>query len=234
MNLLLRFSKFCRLVGISALLLCSSFIAKSQTDTANIVLQDASEEVHYELTPGTQFVHVRQFTIKEYKALKRPATITVSDNYDNLKRIDRVEYSINGRRQRHLTPEYAQRGDTNAAYSDKRICYFEVPFAKKGSQAKVKWTATIQDPRYHNRIDFLDDFFTEKKTISVAVPAWLDLDIEEHNLLSYDMELQKEVKDDEIIWTYSIRNAQSAKSVLDLTGNDLDLPYLLLVVKNVQ
>lgn len=234
MKVLFRVYASARLIGRVILLLCFSLTAESQTDTANIILQDASEEVHYELAPGTQFVHVQQFTTKEYRALKRPGSITVSESYDNLKRINKVEYAINGRRQRHFTPETARNGDPTVAYSDKRICYFKVPFAKRGSLAKVKWAATIQDPRYHNRIDFLDEYFIEKKTVSVAVPAWMDLDIEEHNLLSYDMELQKEVKDDEVIWTYSIRNAGPAKRVLDLTGTDLDLPYLMLVVKDVQ
>jgi len=207
----------------------------AQADTSNIIVQDASVEVHYELTPGTQFVHVLQFKTNEYLCRLRPTNIKVSEAYDNLKKVNRVDLSLNQRRQRHVTPDYAPVAHQDGiAYSDKRMCSIKIPFSKKGSIAKVKWTNTIQDPRVHNRIDFLDDYPLEKKTVSVAVPAWLDLKIEEHNLLSYEMELQKEVKDQEIIWTYSIRNAPSIKDAFAQVKDEHKLPFLLLIVRNVQ
>ncbi|MBS1643670.1 MAG: hypothetical protein JST36_01400 [Bacteroidetes bacterium] len=213
--------------------LASSFVGMAQADSANIIVQDASVEVHYELTPGTQFVHVLQFSTDEYRCRIKPTSIKLSKDYDNLKHIDRVDLSLNQRRQRHVKLDYAPSSSGNAGgYSDKRSCCLNVPFGKIGATAKVKWCYTIQDPRVHNRIDFLDNYFIEKKTVSVSVPAWLQLDIQEHNLLSYEMELQKEVKDQEVIWTYSIRNAPSIKSIGDKGQGAL--PYLLLVVKNVQ
>lgn len=202
---------------------------------SNIVIQTAAEYYSFDYSKKDNSVSVKQDMTTVYQCMDFRTSIAVAEYYDSRTSIDDVKISSDGKLPK-ITPTYDYYSVDNIFYSDARICYFEMPFEKKGTKNEVSFSKTINDPRYFTSVYFMEGYPVTSKTITLLIPRWMKVDIRELNFEGYN--IKKTVnynsrKDaDEIV--YTLENCPGRKREKDSPGPTYIEPHLLVLCKSAE
>lgn len=219
------------------LIACLSYIcsfADSGKDS-NVVIQQASEYYSFDYSKKDNSVSVKQEMTTVYQCMDFRTSIAVAEFYDSRTSIDDVKISSDGKMPK-ITPTYDYYSVDNIFYSDARICYFEMPFEKKGTKNEVSFSKTINDPRYFTSVYFMEGYPVTTKTITLLIPRWMKVDIKELNFESYNIKKSTSYnsrKDaDEIV--YTLEHCPGRKSEKYSPGPTYVEPHLLVLCKSAE
>lgn len=115
---------------------------------------------------------------------------------------------------------------------DTRVKYTNIDFPLKG----YKYLSTIEknykDIKYFTQIFFNDIYPIGKKTATIVVPNWLNIELKELNFNGYD--ITKKVSKDEksTTYTYSIENIHAKYKEENSPGPTYIYPHLLVLAKS--
>ena len=198
----------------------------AQSNEDNIVIEKKTESYSYNISSKQAFVEEKAIT--NYLCLKWPEKITVADFYDLNSKIEKMDI----RAEKKIKPVYEMYRDEDIFYSDAKVCYFELPFSKKGERASVDLEKTYNDIRIFNKIILSEPQFVKEKTVEILIPNGLDVTIIEQN---FNGNITKEVSRDEksqsAKYTYTIKNQAGRENVPDAPPYYKTAPYLLLIPK---
>jgi transglutaminase-like putative cysteine protease len=205
--------------------------AAAQDDDKNISIQQATEEYKFVKGNKDNPVQIKQSQETVYLCNEFRTSITIAEFYDNQVEINDVDIWINGDRDKRFAPRYDAYTVDGIFYSDAKVCYFSLPFEKKGTTSKVRFEKTVLDPRYFTSIFFTEPYSIEKKEINIIVPKWMKVEIKEFNFEGYTITKSVNNKSDEDIYTYVMQNAPALKSEEDAPGPTYITPHLLIMSK---
>lgn len=150
--------------------------------------------------------------------------------YDDKTAIGDILMKANGKKLR-FAPVHEYYSIDDIFYSDAKVCHFNVPLEKKGSETEIELSKTMKDPRYFTNVYLTEPYYTERKTVSFVVPEWMVIEIKEMNFDGYNITKQTEKKGDATVYTYTIQQADARKSESRSPGPSYLYPHLLVMNK---
>ncbi len=222
-----------RKILVSFLQVCLLYpmLLSAQDQDRNITIQQATEEYRFVKTSRANAVQVKESIETIYQCNDFRTQIPFVEFYNDQVEINNVDIGINGEKAKGVTPQYDYYSIDNIFYSDARVCYFNLPFEKKGSFSKVKIEKTVLDPRYFTNIFFTEPYFIQKKEVRIIVPRWMNVEIKEYNFDGYTISKQVNEKNDEKVYLYTILKAPAIKQEKQAPGATHFVPHLLVMTK---
>ena len=213
------------IIAILFTLIMTPFIY-AQTRDDNIIIDYKTESYTYK--ESSKQVFLEEKTTTNYHCLKWSETITVAKFYNLNSTINVVDIKA----EKTVTPIYEMYRDNDIFYSDRKVCYFELPFSKKGARATVSFEKTYKDICFFNTIIFSEPQFVREKKVEINIPLWLEVDIFEQN---FNDNIEKEVVIDEksrfVTYIYTLREQEEKKRIDDAPPYHKIVPHLLLIPK---
>jgi hypothetical protein len=198
----------------------------AQTNVDNIIIENKTENYTYKISANRVFLEEK--TTTNYLSLKWPEKITVAEFYNLNSTIDKVDIKA----EKFISPVYEMHKDKGIFYSDTKVCYFELPFSKKGAKATVNFAKTYNDICFFNKIIFSEQHFVQEKKVEINVPNGLEVDIIEQN---FNDNIEKEIITNgytqTVTYKYTIRNQAGMIKTDDSPPYHLILPHLLIIPK---
>jgi len=198
----------------------------AQTLDDNIIIDYKTEKYIYKISSNQTFFEEK--TTTNYRSLKWADKITVAEFYNLYSTIDMVDIKA----EKRISPIYEMYKDEDVFYSDRKVCYFELPFSKKDVKASVSFTKTHKDICIFHEIIFSEPQFVREKKVEIVVPLWMDVDIIEQN---FNNNIKKEIvinwESQVVTYIYTIREQEGMKRTDDAPPYHKIAPHLLLIPK---
>jgi hypothetical protein len=202
-------------------------------EDSNIVISSKIDRYSFEEGEKEHPVVVRQESKAQYYCSELRSSIPWVEMYDNQSRIDGVKIFVNGSRDKSIQPKDDFYSSGDIFYSDARVYYFSLPFAKKGTSDEVDLEKTTLDPRYFTTVYFTEEQPVRQKTVEIVVPKWMHVDIKEMNFGGYNIRKTHQFDDRKQadIYTYIITGLPSFKKEENSPGPSYVYPHLLILSK---
>jgi Transglutaminase-like superfamily len=221
------------------LLLCISqfsfTLASAQSKVEkNIVLEQKSEIYSIELSKKESKVVIKKKMSELYRCNETNERITLAEFYDDNSSIDKIEFYVNGKRERNYYPSYGYYEVDGIFYSDSRICRYPLVLNKVGDKQEIRLEKTYRDPKYFTSVYFDEPFFTENSTFSFVIPKWAKVELKEYNFEGYDIKKSKSYDDkaDADVITYTCKNIPTKESDKYSPGPSYFKPHILFMFKS--
>jgi len=159
--------------------------AISPAGDSNIVISNKTERYIFDEGSKEHPVVIRQEYKTTYYCSELRTEIPWSVSYNNQSSIDDLKIYLNGSRDKTIQPKNEYYSSNDIFLSDEKICYFSLPFIKKGTSDEVQLEKTTLDPRYFAIIYFTEDQVVRQKSVEIVVPKWMHVDIKEMNFAGY-------------------------------------------------
>ena len=207
---------------------------EGKEENNNITISSRTE--NYEFVKGTPDhpVLIKEELSTTYKCNGFRTIVPFEELYDDYTSIDELTIYIDGKLSRKITPDYSYFPVNDEFYTDARICYFSLPLEKKNSQSQVVIKKTITDPRYFMSIYFNEDYYLEKKQVSLKVPNWMKLELREYNFPAESIIKKEEQKDNATIYTYMLQNIPVKELPANAPGYTYVYPHLLILSQSAR
>jgi len=202
-------------------------------EDSNIVISNKTER--YTFTEGEKDhpVIIRQEDKTTYYCRELRSDILWSEMYDDLSHIDGVKIYVNGSRNKTLPvkDEFYSSGDF--FFSDERVCYFSLPFVKKGTSDEVEMEKTLLDPRYFTSVYFTEEQAVRQKTVEIVVPKWMHIEIKEMNFAGYPIQKshQYDARKEADVYVYTMSGLPPYTKEAHSPGPTYIYPHLMILSK---
>ncbi|MDQ6755385.1 MAG: transglutaminase-like domain-containing protein [Bacteroidota bacterium] len=155
--------------------------------------------------------------------------------YNDIESIDGVDiYIEDNKKTNRIIPKYEDYNSKGIFYSDQHMCYFELPFVKKGSTSQVVFKKTTLDPQYFTSVFFIDDKKILEQEVTLIVPSWMQLDIKEYNFKQYNVHKSVTAGADKTVYTFSMTNMTAVSHEEAAPGLTYFAPHILVMCKSAQ
>lgn len=198
-------------------------------DDNNIVIKNKTERYEFVYGNATNPVLINELSNTVFRCDGFRTDLPFVEFYDDQSSINEVNILVDGKKARNIRPSYEYYSVESVFYSDARVCYFQLPLEKKGSESEVQINKTITDPRYFTTVYFSESYKTENKQVVLVVPQWMHLAIKEMNFEGYKINKQTEKKDNAVIYTYTIQQLDARKNEPRAPGPSYTYPHLLIL-----
>lgn len=211
--------------------LLNTFAVSAQEPDDNIIIQSAKETYRFATGDASNPVVVKQSLQVSYLCNKYRAEIPVVEFYNDQVQLTDVDVRVDGDRVKNLKTVREYYGSDGIFYSDARICYFSLPFAKKGTRSEVTVAKTVLDPRYFTTIYLTENFFIEKKEVEIIVPSWMQIELREFNFKGYTITKRSSPGPDGMVHSFTIEKAPAFIMEKQAPGISHLAPHLLVLSK---
>jgi transglutaminase-like putative cysteine protease len=209
---------------------CTIGDVKAQDDR-NIVIRNATEEYSFVKGNAANPVRIREKINTVYLCNDYRTDIQVADFFNDQTEINDVDIRVNGSKAKYIPIKKEYYSEEGIFFSDTKVCYFTLPFEKKGSTSEVTLEKTIQDPRYFTSIYFTEPYEVRQKDVVLTIPSWMKAEVKEYNFEGYTITKKLDKKSDADVYTYTISNARPYRSEKNAPGPTFLAPHLLVLSK---
>lgn len=203
----------------------------NNTKDSNIVISSCTDVFEFVYDKPSDAIQVKESLTLNYTCNNYRSTIPIAQFYNDRTTIDDVDFSIDGKKSKYITPVYSYYQIDEYFYSDAHICYLPLPLGKKGSTGSVTFKKTYKDPRYLTNIFFSDEYPVLLKQVTFRVPKWMQVDLKEMNFSNYSISQAKDAKTDEDIYTYTAHNIPAREDESMCLGPTYIYPHILVISK---
>ena len=202
-------------------------------EDSNIIISNKIERFTFAEGEKDHPVIIRQENKTTYFCQELRSGILWSEMYDDQSHIDGLKIYINGSRDKTVPVKDENYSSGDIFYSDARVCYFTLPFIKKGTSDEVEMEKTMFDPRYFTTVYFTEEQMVQQKTVEIVVPKWMHLEIREMNFAGYHIEKIHRYDDrkEADVYTYSMANLPAFASESNSPGPTYIYPHLMILSK---
>lgn len=217
---------------------CLFFLIESRAHSAvedtNIIIAQQNEFYTFEYNKQGDRIDVQQQLYTKYFCNQFRTSLPVVETYNDFTTINNVSIYVNGSKTTSIKPLYDYYSVSDVFYSDARVCYFTLPLEKKGSNSEVRFEKTVQDPRYFTTIFFSEGYKVANKTVVVAIPSWMKVELKEYNIQGYSIVKSStyDSRKDADILTYTITDLPARVSEDAAPGPTYLYPHLLVLTKS--
>lgn len=202
-------------------------------EDSNIVISNMVQHFSFEEGEKDHPVVIRRKDKITYYCNELRSAITWSEMYDDQENIDDLKIYVNGSRDKNIQPKKEFYSSGDIFYSDARVCYFSLPFIKKGTSDEVELEKTTLDPRYFTSVYFTEEQIVRQKTVEIVVPRWMHVIFKEMNFQGYDIRKtqQYDARKDADVYVYTMSNLPAFHSESNSPGPTYIYPHLLVLSK---
>ncbi|HLV38892.1 transglutaminase-like domain-containing protein [Xanthomarina sp.] len=198
----------------------------------------ASESENYHITfeynKRTDKVEVLEKTTQNLINLDSRADIQVYSFYNGESDIEsfKIRYKTNRDADFHIQDEAIKSDDL--FHNDSRVKYTNLDFPLKGFKYQVEIVKRYKDIKYFTSLYFNDDYPTVKKTFTIDIPNWLDLELKEMNFDGYTINksVLPDDKNNYKTHTFILENASAMFDDTSSPGPSYIYPHLLVLAKS--
>ncbi len=217
---------------LASMCLCFNVRAGSNNNKdSNITISSSKDVYEFVYNKSSNSIQVKEELTINYLCNDYRTSLPVFEFYNGQVQIDDVDFLVDGKKLKGITPAYTYYQIDDYFYSDAHLCYFELPLDKKGSTGSVTFKKTYKDPRYLTNIFFSREYNTASKQIIFKVPAWMDIDLKEMNFNGYAVSKKQDAQNGESIYTYIATNIPAQAGERRCQGPTYIYPHILVISK---
>jgi transglutaminase-like putative cysteine protease len=120
----------------------------------------------------------------------------------------------------------------NTFYSDAKVCVYRFNFLYPGTEIVFKSRTTYNDPKYLTKIFFHDELPVEKRNISIAVPASVNVELIEKNFDGFNIKKTVTQEGTTKVYTYTVEKLNAFKSESNSLGRLYNDPHIIVATKD--
>ena len=207
---------------------------KEQFPDDHIALQAHTDVVTFDLDKRNQKVTVMQVTNEDFINMDSRADIQMYQFYDGEATIGVFDINYkNGRPTSfHIKDEAYKSADL--FHNDARVKYTNVDFPLKGYRYLTDITKHYKDVKYFTKLYFNDDYPTVKRSISIEIPTWLDLELKEMNFEGHTIkkEITTDAKGKSKTYTFTMEDVPAMSNENNAPGPTYIYPHILILAKS--
>lgn len=203
-------------------------------DDDDVALEISTDYVSFNFDSKTNNVTVRHEMNEKMINMNARADIQKYCFYDGQSNIEnfKIKYKTNKTANFYVKDEAYKSKDL--FHNDARVKYSTLDFPVQGYRYNTSITKSYKDIKYFTKLYFNDQYPIEKKTITVEIPNWLDVELKELNFEGYT--IKKSVKNNEKnnakIYTYSIEDLPAMFNANNAPGPTYIYPHILILAKS--
>lgn len=200
----------------------------------DIALLNHTETIDFKYDPKTDKVIVLNKFKQEFMNLKSRTKIPLIIGYDDQSKINGayVKYRNGKSAGIRFRDEYYNQEEL--FHSDARVKWAGLNFPLFGYSYTFGYQKKYKDIKYFINT-YLDSYFpTVKKTITINVPNWLEIEVKEMNMGTFPVKIDKNQIDNKNLTQYifSIENIEATSNEENSTGPTHYRPHLLFLAKS--
>ena len=209
-------------------LACAAF-ASAQSADDNIIINSKQDIYTYKIVAGKPLIDNSNYTF--FQCIDKPELLQACCYYDNFSEIKKATVKGMGK----ITPQYEMYHDKGIFFNDSKICYFNLPFKRKGEEAHVLFEKRYNDIFQFKYIYFAENYFIKEKIVEVVLPDWLELQIVEKNFGdNITKTINYSEKDKKTTYSYHLKNMLATKKEDDAPHYTQVHPYILVIPKKAE
>lgn len=180
---------------------------------------------------------IKEDNVSEYFSLKDNAAIAIYETYGSFSSIDKMlTYTKNGKKYilNYVTAVDMKVESDGIFHSDARFKYLDLNFPSKGVVEKTEITRSFTDYKFVETLYFHNSYPQRKKTISIQLPANVEVDLVEFNFAGYNIKKTAVTDPKTLIKTvtYELNDVEALDEEKGSTGVSMNLPHIIPVVKS--
>lgn len=223
-------------------LLCTSINAQTpdellaQFPKHNIVILKSEEEYVFEYDKSRAGVVVRGKLSDEFICTGVREDFTFAEPYDEETALESMDVYTNGSRNRGLQPKHEYLSIDDIFYSDARLAYLRMEFARKGATNRVVVEKTVRDPKYFVSVFFQEPVPIAAKTVRFVVPRWMKVELRELNFDGHGIQKKKSFDSDRDadVYEYTMKNLDHTEKENGAPGNTYFAPHIQVLCKSAE
>jgi hypothetical protein len=223
-----------KIISISVWMLATLFAAaqpSDEEDNANITISQAKRAFRFEKGDEAHPVVIKETSIRQYLCNNYNTYFPVVEFYNDMEKIDDVSILVDNSKKHGITPKYQYHSVNDIFYSDARICYFKLPFGKKGATGKVTFEKTILDPHYFTSIFLAESEAVTEMELKIFIPSWMKVELKDLNFEKFDIKKTSAPENDGIAYTYTIKNMPAIPRESSSPGITYYAPHIMVMNK---
>ncbi len=205
---------------------------REKYDKFDIVILESSEKVTFSTNKNNDLVEVNYTIDEKLMNINHRADIQKYEFYDSQSEIERFSLKYKSDKTAYFMVKDEFYKSDDLFYNDARVKYMQVDFPVQGYSYKYQMEKKIKDSKYFTSIYFTDEYPIIKKTITIEVPNWLELEIKEFNFNGFSIQKSSTKKDESTLYSYTIENATGNSAESYSPGHSYLYPHLLFIAKS--
>jgi hypothetical protein len=154
---------------------------RAKYDKDDIAILESNENLSFELNKNASKVQVKSSTKELLMNINHRADIHKYEFYDSESKIETFVLKYRNQKEASFPVKDEFYKDDDLFYNDARVMYITVDFPVQGYTYNYALEKKYDDIKYFTAMYFHDEYPVLKKTISVTIPKWLDLELKEFN-----------------------------------------------------
>lgn len=200
----------------------------------HVASESENYHISFEYNKKTEKVEVLETITKKLISLDSRADIQVYSFYNGESEIESFEIKYKTDRDADFYIKDEAMKSDDLFHNDARVKYTNIDFPLKGYRYQIETVKRYKDIKYFTSLYFNDDYPAVKKTFTVAIPNWLDLELKEMNFNGFP--IQKSIKTNEDfdgnIHTFTIENVPAMFDDSSAPGPSYIYPHILILAKS--
>ena len=206
----------------------------TQDESDNVVISKSTRTFTFVKGNDKNPVQIKEVDDKTYVCNSFRTNIPVAEFYNDMSSITDVDIYVDDSKKHYVFPKYEDYNLDGIFYSDAQVCYFQLPFLKKGSTSQVIFKKTTLDPHYFTTVFFIADRKILQQEIKLIVPSWMHLEIKEYHFDKYKIHKSVTAGNDQTVYTFSMTNIPGMKRETSAPGPTYFAPHILVLCKSAQ
>lgn len=200
----------------------------------DIAIIQSSENISFELNKSSDKVIVKNKVNERLMNINLRSDISKYEFYDSESHIEsfRIKYRNEKIANFYTKDEFYK--DKDYFYNDAKVKYVNLDFPVQGYTYNYELEKKYDDVKYFTSFYFNDEYPVIKKTITVTVPDWLNVELKEFNFEGYKIVKTKNVdaKNKSTIYTYDLEQIPAFSKDEEAPGKTYIYPHVLVLAKS--
>lgn len=124
--------------------------------------------------------------------------------------------------------------DRDLFYNDARVKHMAIDFPVQGYSYTYEMDKKYGDVKYFTSLYFNDEFPVLKKTITISIPSWLNVELKEFNFEGAGIVKSATQSNGETVYKYELQNVPALYKEDNAPGRSYLYPHLLVIAKSYQ
>ncbi|MCX7548625.1 hypothetical protein OS188_11750 [Xanthomarina sp. F1114] len=200
----------------------------------HVASESENYHISFEYNKRTKKIEVVEEITQNLINLDSRANIQVYSFYNGESEIEsfKIKYKTNRDTDSYIQDEAIKSDDL--FHNDSRVKYTNLAFPLKGYKYQVEIIKRYKDIKYFTSLYFNDDYPTVKKTFTIDIPNWLDLELKEMNFNGFAINktLKSDSKNNSKTHTFTLENAAAMFDDTSSPGPTYIYPHILVLAKS--
>jgi hypothetical protein len=199
-----------------------------------IALQESSDVITFDLNKREQKVTVDQFTQQDYINLDSRSDLQMYSFYDGETTVGVFDINYKNGRPTSFNIKDEAYKSSDLFHNDARVKYTHVDFPLKGYRYLTEIRKQYKDIKYFTKLYFNSEYPTVKRTITIEIPDWLDLELKEMNFEGFTIkkEVTTDSKGKSKVYTFMMEDVPAMFDEDNAPGPTYIYPHILILAKS--